>query len=98
MKGQCSCGAKYEFDLTPAMANSPVKFICPACRLDASEFVDGLVRRELGQSATPRGVPVPISLRSAGPPPKPAVPAAAPVGVLLDDDAPPAPPPPRPAL
>src|SRR6267154_1286455 len=64
MKVQCSCGAKYEFELNPAMANNPVKFVCPACGLDASEFVDGLIRRELGQSQTPSGVPIPIALTS----------------------------------
>ena len=60
MKIQCSCGSKYEFEVTPAMASQPVRFVCPACGLDASEFVDTLVRRELGQASTPRGVPVPI--------------------------------------
>ena len=96
MKVQCACGAKYEFDLTPAMATSPVKFICPACRLDASEFVDGLVRQELGQTATPHGVPIPLSLHATSTPPQPAVTAAAPVGMLLEEDAAPPPPPPPP--
>ena len=97
MKVQCSCGAKYEFDLTPVMATSPVKFVCPACGLDASEFVDSLVRRELGQSSTPRGVPVPVSLRGTAAAAKPTQ-TGAPTGVLLEDNAPAPPPPPRSAL
>ncbi len=62
MRVQCSCGAKSEFEVTPEMAKAPVRFVCPACGLDASEFVDGLVRRELGQAATPAGIPVPVKL------------------------------------
>ena len=62
MKVQCSCGAKCEFEVTPEMARQPVKFVCPACGLDASEFVDGLIRQELGQAAAPPGVPVPIQV------------------------------------
>ena len=55
MKVQCSCGAKYAFEITPEMRTNPVRFLCPACGLDASEFVDGLIRQELGQNATPHG-------------------------------------------
>src|ERR1051326_1984297 len=55
MKVQCSCGAKYEFEITAAMASRPVQFVCPACRTDASDFVDSLVRRQLGQSSKPSG-------------------------------------------
>lgn len=91
MKVQCSCGAKYEFAVTPVMATSPVKFVCPACGLNASEFVDGLIRRELGQTNTPTGVPVPIQL--AAPPRPTAAPAPAPVATLLDESPPPPPPP-----
>jgi hypothetical protein len=62
MKVQCSCGAKHEFDLTADMRTNPVRFVCPACGLDSSEFVDSLIRRELGQIVVPTGVPVPIRL------------------------------------
>ena len=55
MKVQCSCGVKFAFEITPEMTTNPVRFVCPACGLDASEFVDGLVRRELGQTSTPAG-------------------------------------------
>src|SRR5256886_14988778 len=55
MKVQCSCGAKHGFEITPEMRNNPVRFVCPACGADASEFVDGLIRQELGQNATPGG-------------------------------------------
>jgi hypothetical protein len=70
MKLQCSCGAKHEFAITPELATHPAKFVCPACGLDSSEFVDRLVRRELGQATTPAGMPVPISLVSATPAPQ----------------------------
>ena len=51
MKIQCSCGAKYALDVTPEMAETPVRFVCPACGLDASDFVNNLVRQELGLPA-----------------------------------------------
>ncbi len=47
MKIQCSCGAKYAFDLTPEMAQSPVRFVCPTCGLDSSEYVNQLVQAEI---------------------------------------------------
>ena len=61
MKVQCSCGSKYEFEITPAMASRPVQFVCPACGTDASDFVDNLVRRQLGQESRPPGEPVPVT-------------------------------------
>ena len=61
MKVQCSCGAKYEFEITAAMSSRPVQFVCPACGTDASDFVDSLVRRQLGQSEKPPGEPVPVT-------------------------------------
>jgi len=66
MKIQCSCGAKYEFELTPAMSTRPVSFVCPVCGVDASDFVDSLVRRELGQSNSPSGPPVSITTETPG--------------------------------
>ena len=48
MKLQCPCGAKYAFEITPVMAYRPVQFICPACGLDSSDFVNTLIRQELG--------------------------------------------------
>src|SRR6185369_9784138 len=74
MKVKCSCGAKYEFDLRPEMNANPVRFVCPACGLDTSEFVDGLVRQELGQTSTPPGVPISVFPPTA---------AAVPAGVVL---------------
>src|SRR5450756_1638837 len=68
MKLQCPCGAKYAFDLLPEMVQNPVKFVCPTCGLDSSEFVNEMVRREFGVSV-------------AMPPPEPVAPpppAAAP--------------------
>src|SRR3989442_9196478 len=69
MKLQCSCGGKYFFDITPEMRTNPVRFVCPACGLDASELVDGLIRQELGQTATPAGrvVTVPAMTEAAAP-------------------------------
>jgi hypothetical protein len=60
MKIQCACGAKYAFDITPDMAQNPVRFVCPACGLDSSEYVNQLVREELAEQAA-----------AAGPPPEP---------------------------
>ena len=48
MKLQCSCGAKYAFDVTPEMGKTPVRFVCSACGADTSNFVNSLVRQELG--------------------------------------------------
>ena len=65
MKIQCACGAKYAFDVTPEMAENPVRFVCQNCGLDSSDFVNGLIRQELGL-----GTPVAIAA-AAGPPPPP---------------------------
>src|SRR6059036_1501512 len=82
MKLQCSCGGKYFFDITSEMRTNPVRFVCPACGLDSSEFVDGLIRQELGQASTPAGKVVPIGLATQAASqatsqsmPQPAVPA-----------------------
>src|SRR6185295_18061821 len=67
MKLQCPCGAKYAFDLSPEMVQNPVKFVCPTCGLDSSDFVNEMVRREFGvPAAEPPPEPV------APPPPPPA--------------------------
>jgi hypothetical protein len=67
MKIQCSCGAKYAFDVTPEMASQPVRFVCPACGQDSSEIVNQLVRAELSApAAPPPEVPAPLV---APPPP-----------------------------
>ena len=74
MKIQCSCGAKYAFEVTPEQARQPVTFVCPACGLDASEYVTNLVRQEFGLVGTAPAV-APASEISL--PPVPAtVPAA----------------------
>ncbi len=51
MKLQCSCGAKYAFDITPEMAQNPVRFVCPGCGLDSSEYVNQLVRAQFAEQA-----------------------------------------------
>jgi hypothetical protein len=53
MKLECSCGAKYAFDATPEMLQNPVKFICPSCGLDSSDFVNELIRQEFGGQIPP---------------------------------------------
>jgi hypothetical protein len=72
MKIQCSCGAKFTLDVSPEMAKRPVRFVCPACGLDSSEFVNNLVRQELGLGA-PVATEVPpapsLSISPPGPPP-----------------------------
>ena len=67
MKIQCSCGKKYEFDVTPEMINGPVRFVCASCGLDASEYVTQLVH----QQHTPE-----VAQGAAPSPPAPVVPAA----------------------
>ncbi|HXP61972.1 MAG TPA: PQQ-binding-like beta-propeller repeat protein [Dongiaceae bacterium] len=51
MKIQCGCGAKYEFEITPEMAQNPLQFVCPACGADSSALVTSLVRQQLGQAS-----------------------------------------------
>jgi hypothetical protein len=79
MKIQCGCGAKYEFDITPDMAQNPVQFVCPACGADSSALVTSLVRQQLGQA--PAGPPQPAQTPRAPPlrvAPPPTAPDAAP--------------------
>jgi hypothetical protein len=56
MKIQCSCGAKYSFDVTPDNVAQPVRFVCPACGVDSSDLVNDLIRREFA-AATPAPEP-----------------------------------------
>ncbi len=79
MKLQCSCGAKYAFDITPEMVQNPVRFVCPQCGADSSDFVNELVRREFGAAA---GSAVPLTIASA----------PAPAPVAASEPPPPAPP------
>jgi hypothetical protein len=72
MKIQCSCGAKYDLDVLPEMAAQPVRFVCTACGLDSSEFVNQLIRQELGQTAPvaveePKPAPQPEPVRASAP-------------------------------
>ena len=81
MKLQCSCGAKYAFDATPDMLNNPVKFIRPSCGLDASDFVNDLIRQEFGAETAPAAPPAPAvspQLKISHDAPPAAAPAAAP--------------------
>ena len=78
MKIQCSCGAKYAFDITPEMAASAVKFVCPACGLDTSDHVNHLVRQELARSAAAAAAPASQPAPVAIPVPPPVPVAAAP--------------------
>jgi hypothetical protein len=69
MKFQCPCGSKFAFDITPEMVQNPVKFVCPTCGLDHSEFINGLIRREF--NAPEPAYQRPVS-EPAPPPPPPA--------------------------
>ena len=79
MKIQCACGAKYAFDATPEMLQNPVKFVCPGCGLDSSDFVNELIRRELaGQtSAAPPPAAETPRLKIARTEPQPSAPVEA---------------------
>src|SRR5215471_15452475 len=61
MKLQCPCGAKYTFDVTPEMASKPIRFVCSACGLDSSDFVNSLIRQELAASTDCAGSNVPAA-------------------------------------
>jgi hypothetical protein len=50
MKIRCSCGVKYEFEVTPEMWQNPVKFVCTNCGLDSSEYVNQMVREEIAEN------------------------------------------------
>src|ERR1043166_568610 len=107
MKLQCSCGAKYSFEVTPDMVNGPVHFSCPSCGMDYSEFVTNLVRQELsskpaaaiappppGYIAPPPPGYIPSTPANVAPPPAPATPKApvlAPIGSVRVPAADPAP-------
>jgi hypothetical protein len=78
MKLQCSCGAKYAFDITPDMAQNPVGFVCPQCGADSSDYVNELVRRELASQGIAVSAPPPAPVRVAAPAPAPAPVSAAP--------------------
>jgi outer membrane protein assembly factor BamB len=63
MKIQCACGAKYAFDATPEMLLNPVRFVCPSCGLDSSDYINELVRREFAGQAPAVPAPAPESPR-----------------------------------
>ena len=80
MKIQCACGAKYAFDVTPDMAENPIRFVCQSCGLDASDYVNNLIRQELGLAAA-AVAPLPEApVPAAPPPPAPPLTPAVPVG------------------
>jgi len=86
MKIQCSCGAKYAFEVTPEQVRQPVKFICPACGYDGSDFVNQLIRQQFEPAAagvtTAMAPPIEVA-------PAPAVTATA--GVPVEEVSAPAP-------
>src|SRR6266849_8972174 len=67
MKLQCSCGAKYSFEVTPGLAQKPAHFVCPACGLDVSGYLNELVRQELGASGPVAASETPAAGSSAPP-------------------------------
>ena len=72
MKIRCSCGTKYEFDVTPDMARNPVRFVCSNCGLDSSDYVNQMVRAELAEQAGSEPLPdAPMPSIAAAPPPAP---------------------------
>ncbi|MGA3265190.1 MAG: PQQ-binding-like beta-propeller repeat protein [Verrucomicrobiota bacterium] len=78
MKLQCACGAKYAFDITPEMAEKPVRFVCQQCGLDSSDFVNRLIQQELGLAAPAAAGSLRVSSDAAPTPPPPPPVAAAP--------------------
>lgn len=77
MKIQCSCGAKYVFDVVPGM--QPVKFVCQNCGQDYSAFINELIRKETGQTAAappPDESPAPATPTAAAAPATPVAPGS----------------------
>jgi hypothetical protein len=85
MKIQCSCGAKYSFDVPPESAANPVRFVCPACGVDSSNMVNELIRREFAAAATPPTPPAAAPSGSRLKISREQPPAAAPVPVSTDN-------------
>ncbi|MGB7748536.1 MAG: PQQ-binding-like beta-propeller repeat protein [Verrucomicrobiia bacterium] len=85
MKIQCSCGAKYSFEVTPEMAQNPMRFVCQNCGLDSSDYINELVRDEIAKqfpntaSPPPPAAPVASQLRISREEKTPEPPQAAPV-------------------
>jgi putative pyrroloquinoline-quinone binding quinoprotein len=68
MKIQCPCGAKYAFELTPDLAEKPVKFVCQLCGVDSSDAVNEMIRAELGlppKYAPPASPSIPTGIPAA---------------------------------
>ncbi len=59
MKIQCSCGAKYSFEVTPEMARNPMRFVCQSCGLDSSDVVNELIRGEIAKQFPSTASPPP---------------------------------------
>ncbi len=49
MKIECTCGAKFSFEITPDLKGRPTRFVCPNCGLDSSETVSQLIEAELSR-------------------------------------------------
>jgi hypothetical protein len=52
MRLQCSCGARYDFDVTPEMAAASAQFVCPACGADDSAMLNELIQRQVAAGAS----------------------------------------------
>jgi hypothetical protein len=59
MRVECSCGAQYDFDVTPDVALRPVQFTCSACDGDLSESLTALFQQELAKTAAAAAEAVP---------------------------------------
>lgn len=65
MKIQCSCGAKYAFDVTADMVSNPVKFICQSCGADNSAGINAIIQQQFGAAAAAAPAPPPVALAPA---------------------------------
>ena len=68
MKIQCSCGARYELELTPELAAGQAKFVCPACGVNSSAFLANLARQQLSQTSPGTYASSPASANPASEP------------------------------
>ena len=55
IKVQCSCQAKFSFDVEPVDGKMPVNIVCPACGADTTDLANQAIQANLPASDTGAG-------------------------------------------